>query len=349
MSLACAATALLALPQDASAKPGYYVSKPSRIVMAHLKGSNGYAIDLIAFDAKRLILSASHIAGFNSQSFGSQSADYVVPRRAPRAGELHATLGKLGRISLRFRASGPPRARKEPGDCKGRGSTEQKGRFVGSIRFRGERGFTSVRATSASGQIFRSFKRVCRRSHEPRGVLAGRKALSLGAYIKGNPDGASFGAYELAPTSGSDSVNYSASITEHRGQMTATRSASASAEPSTLTVDDPSVRPATALVAPPFPFSGTAILERGPGTASIWSGDLSVDLPGFGALPLTGPSFSAQLCRKSLSCLCPPGRPCALVIAGRTQTGPAPRLRRAAQGSGSHSQAFWDARLSWSR
>lgn len=349
--LTWAAAALLILPQATAAKPGYYVSKPSRIVMAHLKGSNGYGIDLVTFGAKRLVLLANHIGLFNNQSFGSQSAGYIVPRQAARPDELHATLGKLGHLSLRFHPSEPPKTQQEPGaDCKGRGSTEQKGRFAGSVRFRGEHGFTSVRATSASGQIFRSFKQVCRRPHEPRGVITRRKALSLGAYVKGNPDRASFGAYELASTSNSDSVNYSASTTEHRGRMTITRSASAFAEPSTLVVSNSSLRPATASVAPPFPFSGTATLEHGQGTAYTWSGDLSVDLPGFGTLPLTGHSFSAKLCRKNLSCLCPPGRPCALLIAGRRQSSTAPLLRRdTAQGSGSHSQAFWDARLSWSR
>jgi hypothetical protein len=318
--VACAATALLVLPQAASAKPGYYVSKPSRFMTVQLQGSHGYRIDLITFGAKRLALLANHIGGFNGESFGSQSASYIVPRQAARPDELHATLGKLGSVSLRFQASGPPKAQQEPGtDCKGRGSIEQRGHFVGSIRFRGERGFTSAHATSVNGQILRSFKQVCKRPHEPHGVVPKRKALSLGAYVKGNPDKASFGAYELAPSSNFESVNYSASATEHRGRTTIIRSASAYAEPSTLAVSGPSVRPATASVAPPFPFSGAATLEHGRGTADTWSGGLSVDLPGFGALPLTGPSFSAKLCRKNLSCLCPPGRPCAILVgsAGR--------------------------------
>jgi hypothetical protein len=328
--LACVAAALPILPQAASAQPGYYASKPSRLTMAHLKGSDGYRIDLITFGAKRLVLLANHFGPFGRQSFGSQAASYLVPRQAAPLGELHATLGKLGHVSLRFHASGPPKAQQGPaGDCKGRSSTEQKGRFVGSVRFRGERGFTSVRATGANGQIFRSFRQVCKRPHEPRTASTGRRALSLGAFVKGNPDKASFGAYELAPASsgGSDGVNYAASATEHRGRMTITRSANAFAEPSMFTVSDPSVRSTTASVAPPFPFAGTATLEHDPGTAPTWSGDLRADLPGLGTLPLTGPSFSARLCRKNLSCLCPPARSCALLIAGRARAGTAP-LRR---------------------
>jgi hypothetical protein len=356
---ACAAMALLAMAPAASAKPGFYVSKPSRFELVHFKGSDGYAIDLFSLDAKRLVLLADHFSGFRGQSlagesFGSQSVSYLVPLHGSRRNEIHASLGRLGSISLRFHASGPPKVRREPGDrCKGRDPTEQKGRFVGNFHFRGEQGFTSVRTSSANGQVLRGFKVVCKRPHEPRGGggIAG-KALSIGASVKGDPDKASFGAYQLESPSPRqpEYVTYSASVTEHRERMTITHAANAFAEPSTLTVSDPSASPTAATVAPPFPFSGTATLEHTLGAAPTWSGDLSVDLPGLGALPLTGPSFSASLCRKNLSCLCPPGRPCALMIAGRPQAGTRPLIRRVfAQDSGSHPQAFWDTRLSWSR
>ena len=333
---ACVGAVLLVVPQAASAKPGYYVSKPSRFEMAHLKGSNGYAIDLFSLDAKRLVLLADRFSGFRGQPFagessGSQSVSYLIPRQDGRRGAIHASLGRLGSISLRFLASGPPKVQQEPGNrCKGRDPTEQKGRFVGSFRFRGERGFTSVRASSADGQVFRSFKKVCRRPHEPHGGGTTQEALSLGAYVRGDPDKASFGAYQLASPSSRrpENVNYSADVTEHRGRITITRSANAFAEPSTLVVSDPSTSPTTASVAPPAPFAGTATLERAGGNPSTWSGDLSADLPGLGAVPMAGPSFSSELCRKNFSCLCPPGRRCGILIVGRPQVDVAPLLRR---------------------
>jgi hypothetical protein len=305
------------MPQAAAARPGYSISKPSRSEFVHFKSSNNYTVELLSFDPRRLLLLADRHAGFTSPSTGySQSASYLVTRRHPTQNGLHESFGELGQVSMRFRPSGPPQMQTEPGGhCKGRPSTEQKGRFVGSFRFRGERGFTSVHATNATGKVFRSFKQVCKRPHEPhRGSRNERRALSLGAYVKGDPARASFLAYELAPFAPSepDNVAYSASATERRGRMTVTHSAGAFAEPSTFAVAEPAARPQTATVAPPFPFSGTATYERGPGNASSWGGDLSVDLPGLGAVPLTGPSFSVSLCR-NLSCLCPPAGPCAFM------------------------------------
>ena len=154
--LVCLGAALLVMPQAAAAKPGYYISQPSRFEVLGVKGSNGYWVDLLSFDARHLVLLADRHAGV-----GSQSASYIVPQRGPAQSGIHASFGKLGRVSLRFRPSGPPKLGLEPpGNCRGRTSTKQNGRFVGSFRFRGERGFTSVRATSAEGQVFRSFRQV---------------------------------------------------------------------------------------------------------------------------------------------------------------------------------------------
>jgi hypothetical protein len=335
MFVTCAWTALLVIPQAVTAKSGYYIFKPSHFEMAHLKGSNGYAIDLISFDAKHLVLAASRFTGV-----GSQSVSYSVPR-SPRRDELHASLGRFGHISLHFRPSGPTKVQPEPDKCRGRDSTEQKGRFVGSIRFRGEHGFTSVHASSASGQVLHRFKKVCRRMHKPSYGGIEQKFVSLGASVKGAPDRASFGAYDLKSTSspGAESVtgsaSYTASTTERRGRMTVTHSASAFAESSTFAVSNPSAGPIAASVAPPFPFAGTATLEHGQGGASKWSGDLSVNLAGVGTVPLTGPSFTARLCRVGLSCLCPLGRPCAIVVG---------TSGRVAATSGSQPWAFGDTR-----
>jgi hypothetical protein len=315
--LACAGAALLVMPPAASAKSGYYVTEPYHFETVHFRGTDGYIVSLFAFDAKHLILQAIRF-----RRSGVQSAAYTVPRRGSKGDQIHASLGTLGRVSLRFRASGPPEAQREPGNvCKGRAATRQKGRFVGSLEFRGEGGFTSVRATGARGEVSRSFKQVCKRLREPRGGGLGRKAVSLGAYVKGDPERAFFSVYELAHTSSlvSENVSYSASAAEQRGRMAITRSASAFAEPPTFAVSGPSVRPIAASVAPPFPFAGTATLEHGPGKALSWSGDLSADLPGRGPVALAGPSFTARLCRKDLSCVCLPGRPCAIVISGRSR------------------------------
>jgi hypothetical protein len=322
--LACVGATLL-VPQAASAKPGYYVTKPWHAQTLHLKGSNGFDFMIFSLGARRLGLVAARF----DRAVG-QSVTYNVPRLASGPDEIRASLGKLGRIALRFRPSGPPRAQREPGgECKGRDATQQTGVFTGTLRFRGELGFTTVRTSSARGHVFHSFKQVCRRPQEKaEGGPVESKAVSLSAYIDGSPEKASFSAYEFGPESmlGPESTSYSASVSERRGQMSITRSTDVFAEPSTFMVGSPTVKPATAAVAPPPPFAGTATFDRGAGKGHNWNGDLSVNLPGRGSVSLAGPPFTARLCQ-SLACACPPGTQCAFFFTGivRVESGNLPR------------------------
>lgn len=313
---ACVVGALLLWAQAAPAKPGYVVGKPSTFEILHLKSSNGYTIDVLSFGARKLALHVSRFRGLTSGSgLTITSATYFVPRQAGEPGEIRASLGKLGRIALRFRPSGPPEEQREPG-CKGRGSTTQEGRYIGTINFRGERGFTVARASSADGQMSRSFRRVCKRRAEERGGdSGGPKGVSLGAYVKGDPEGPAFNVQKTVSRRGFEagSVNYTASVSERRGRIEITRSAQATAESSTFSASGPTANPALASVSPPPPFSGTATFERFAGAAPTWSGNLSVSLPGRDSLPLTGPEFSARLCR-DLSCACPPGTACLIFV-----------------------------------
>jgi len=314
---ACAAIALLAMASAASAKPGYYVSHASRSVGLQLKGSNGYYVSVQSSASGPLVLFATNSTG---------SAAYLVRRQAARPDQIKASFGKLGRIALRFQPSGPPKAQSALGsECVGSAPTRQKGRFTGSLRFRGEGGFTTVHSSSVKGEIFRTFRQVCKRPPKPEG--GGKlQGVSLGAYAKEDSNLPSFNAYELTANSplGSPSVSYSASVTERRGRITIIRSASGSADPSTFVVSGPTARPITASVAPPFPFSGTGAFESGSGHPATWSGDLSVSLPGLGTVPLTGSPFTARLCR-DLSCACPPESSCLIFFATSGRVGSTPR------------------------
>lgn len=294
------------MPHAAAAKAGYYVTEPSHLELIHLQGSHDYRIQVISFDRRQLLVSANQFHGT-----AVQSATYTIPPQTLKQNRVQASLGKLGHISVQFRPNGPPQVQREPGvHCKGRNSTQQTGRFVGTIRFHGEQGFTTARATSAMGEIFQSFRQVCKRPRESKGARTELKAVSLSAYQRESPDKASFNAYEVASGStGPGSATYSAQITERRGRIVITRSGMAFAEPSTFAFSAPTTNPTTASVAPPFPFTGTASFERGAGEAPVWSGNLEVELPGLGTVPLTGSSFAARLCR-DLSCSCPPGKPC---------------------------------------
>jgi hypothetical protein len=47
---------------------------------------------------------------------------------------------------------------------------------------------------------------------------------------------------------------------------------------------------------PPAPFSGSATFRRHPTKAPTWTGDLKIDLPGFGPVRLAGPGTHASMC-----------------------------------------------------
>ncbi|MGN6253794.1 MAG: hypothetical protein ACTHO8_02275 [Solirubrobacterales bacterium] len=232
---------------------------------------------------------------------------------------IEAKFGGLGRVSVRLHPSRPPTEEESLLSirCKGKPATAQEGRFVGTIRFRGESGYTSVSVSGAHGSVFRSYRQVCKRSKGERSPRHFKRApmSSLGAFSTNHrlPWFSVFKeeAGDGAPTF-DEEAQYTANQSEHREGMRIDRSANASTPPETFAVSPPGTSPFTGTVAPPAPFSGTATYERLPGGKSAWSGDLEVELPGLGRLPLTGPTYSAKLCR-SFACACPVGK-CGFVV-----------------------------------
>jgi hypothetical protein len=65
---------------------------------------------------------------------------------------------------------------------------------------------------------------------------------------------------------------------------------------SSFQITDPSQPTAGASLNPPAPFAGSATFLQESATPPTWTGDLRVDLPGFGTVPLTGPGVKASLC-----------------------------------------------------
>jgi hypothetical protein len=315
-ALAVATLALFAAPGGAAAKPGYYVSPESHLAIAHLSGSNGYRIIIAALGPRNVALLATRR--------GSSVSYYV---RAPFHGKrIDARFGKLGRISVRFEPDGPLQHRNEPVGplCKGPyTATNQPGRFVGTIRFRGERGFTTVRRSTVRTTVVHSSRLVCKRPPESKVREPKDNATSLSAVTRGNPEGPRFTAYSVPAEGGlqADGPNFSASVTDRRPSMIVTHSAGASDGPDAFAVTPLGAVPATATVSPPSPFEGSATLTKSPGGATSWTGDLSVELPGRGTLDLTGRSFAAKLCR-NISCACNQRQLCvgiSVVETGRLQ------------------------------
>jgi hypothetical protein len=316
--LVCA-TALLALPASAVAKPGYVVDKGLRISVVSLPASGGYSVSVVGVNSRLVGITVSDFT-FSKEATSTVSATYSVRGRVTDE-RIEGRFGSRGSVSVRFEPEGPPDTERFPSNCKGNPSTWQEGRFTGTIRFEGENGFARGRATTAKGFVIRSPRAVCKRrsGNRNRTASATPPGISLSAVSSRYPRAPWFSAFEeessrpRAPFPYED-AEYNASTTEKRGGMTIYRSANATASRDTFEVAPLGGSPITATVEPPAPFSGTAIYEKKPGGEVSWSGDLAVELPGRGKAPLADSSYSAKLCR-NLACACPIGE-CASISIG---------------------------------
>jgi hypothetical protein len=306
-----------ALSTAAAAKPGYVVFKRQQSAFLQLPASNGY-LNQISASRRRVELIAFR--------FKSGSIDYRVVGRLD-GGRLHASFGRFGRVAMRFQPAGPPQPEPlAPPTCNGKSATRQEGHFVGSVRFRSETGLIAVRERSVKATVFNSYRLVCPREQSSRQTGGGflQKGYSLLARSRGRPAAPVFAVFKEDPRQqrthySSEDANYSASATERRGRLTVTRSATVTAAPETFAVEPLGAKPASASVSPPPPFSGTAHAERGSDAGTTWTGDLAVELPELGTVPLTGGDYQASLCR-GFKCSCPSGK-CAYIFftAGRRQ------------------------------
>jgi hypothetical protein len=349
IGLACAAIAVLALPAvAAAAKPGFEVKPKSLTAVLDLKASNGYEASVVA-KGNRITLNLSR---------GKVQAAYEV-KGTTTLRRIDADFGALGQFSGRFVgsvANSSGKAKRQGNGCRGRSAAVALGTFRGSFHFSGEEGFTEIDAASADGVAIQTFRRVCEKRHRSdrptRASAAARDpettitVLASLAEIDGRRVG--FGAF------GIESVNHGrrevefgpfagASVSEHREGVSIHRTAFLRDAGNGIIITDPKVRPVSASVALPSPFSGTASYLEIPGAPATWSGDLSVSLPGAAQTPLTGPGFNAVFCRvaseRQLS-------RCTKQLEANFMS---PRPNARGQLSGSQSQAFGDTRLSWLR
>lgn len=315
--LVCALAAL-AIPALAAAQPGYYVRKPSILDLIDLRGSHGYGVHILGVSRKQVWVVVTK---------GPASAAYLGRGTVSEDG-IEGEFGNLGRISVTLEPGSHTEV-EEPGPgCKGRASVTRIGRFTGLIRFRGENGFTDVRVESAGGFALRRYRTVCKRPPERKQP----PTVSLSAVSRRHLRAPWFSVFKQKPSKRSkfvsslEEANYTARTIERRPNLGIYRTVSATSAPETFAVTPLGTSPVTATVAPPAPFSGSATYEKN-GGGGTWSGDLAVELPGRGKLPLTDSTYHAKLCR-SFACACPIGE-CFFVSVGVVQ-GRVERLRRLA-------------------
>ncbi|MGB7686283.1 MAG: hypothetical protein WBL45_10940 [Solirubrobacterales bacterium] len=295
---ALAAVLLLALPAAAAAEDTFLAQTAGKVVRLSVQGSHGYRISVTNEGAKRrVILTAQK---------GDARAIYSVHGRAT-GDRIEGNFGKLGKISVRFQPSSqkPERGRIRK-HCKGKPTTIQAGRFVGTIRFDGEEDFSSVATTSAKGTVVSKYKLICAETPRPPTARQSSKEKRVSFIYKdfvaavADHDHSVF--LQTVNTSLSDDPTPDgftlgeAAMTEHRGRITIGRAADFVTEVDPVEASPLGVEPITATITLPAPLEGTGSYVENPGSPPSWTGDLSVRLPGGGVIPLTGPEFTAIFC-----------------------------------------------------
>jgi hypothetical protein len=225
-------------------------------------------------------------------------------------GGFAAKLPGLGRIAVRLDETSAHLVGR-PGRCKGPETVLRRGTFRGTIAFRGQRGFTTVHGNSAPGQIRETFRLACRETvYEP--VIEEVPPGTATPYIRaaGSSRGgtASFsvaGPPETEPpttTAGIPTLLFGATYRTrwHGFDVLATTSVSTGSYRYHVPGWPPTHT--DAIAEPPKPFTGKGIFHLESPTASSWSGELGIDFPGIGHVPLSGPTFAAELC-EYLTCV----------------------------------------------
>ena len=316
--LAATFAAAMLLPALAmAATPASRQSKPEVLEELSTQGTNGFSIHVTVENGRKLTLGVDG-AGRGS---GFSATIYKLPMRlARRPDEIKARLGRLGRIDMRFVADSVSEEPATGPACNGPDSVFEKGHWVGLIVFHGEQAYTRVDAHRAKGEISKIPALTC---HEPNPNSAEMKKLERELEELEDKEGETEaeeaeGFQQLALTAlvGEEvalvasrtsgemkgkkvSMSTFAVVGKRRvGRIEETSLDFLLYEPgSDFMLPDPEQPTSGALLKPPAPFSGTATFRRHPaGEQATWTGDLKVDLPGFGLVRLAGPGVKASMC-----------------------------------------------------
>ena len=267
-----------------------------------MRGSNGYRIQVDG-QAHEVELSAEGPAG---------TAAYTVPGWVTRRG-VHANFGRRGKVNVAFRPSGRARIETPPRHCEGKPRVTRWGAFVGTIRFKGERGYTRLRRQRAGGRV-RTFSHWrCPERGKRANAGAAKDPLPVVWEVSEGRTGLAAGAVMFSPDGGEGPFLYYAALRERRKRMRIERSFFEIGGVEGLTAKgdakgfsyDESLTNAT--ISFPFPFAGRAEFERAPNGKVAWTGSLSVMLPGTARILLIGPRSRARLYRLTKGGIAKPG------------------------------------------
>lgn len=284
--LLCAGFFLLALPAQGAV---FEIPAQRPTAQFQRRGTNHYGVSFTVGDG------GSTISAFSARAGGGSAFYFLTWGSVSRKG-IHANLGRLGSIALRFHRSGKTTRRAQK-NCRGGPEVVMHGTFVGRIRFDGEAGYTKVATSRVRGSLSFAPRRFC---HFPDGEVERPRPRRKERFVTRLMATASRpGRYVTFSASRSDRepvlTQFDALMDEERGAMSVLRFVDATAD-ATAFPFAPSLDSAT--VAPPAPFEGTAAFTRIDDFATRWEGPLTVDFPGRPDVPLTGREFTWSLSRE---------------------------------------------------
>jgi hypothetical protein len=289
-SLALAALIVILLPGAARAEARASEEAESRTTEFTLPATHGYRISVSGTSSDPLGLNV-WVEAAKGQRYAIR---YMLHGTSSENGRVKAKLPGVGRIAVRFEERKVGR-RPVPDNCKGRPEIVRRGVFRGTIKLRGEQGYTSTHRSSARGEVTESFRQACDEP-EPTGREPRLQALLLAG---GEAEGRmiSFGALKIdfGRRLGKATAYSASSTTLHDGMIVRT-DVLAKDDGAGFSTPGPSGNLENATVKPPRPFTGSATFHLDSPRSSSWEGTLSVEMPGIGEVPLAGPEFWSALC-----------------------------------------------------
>jgi hypothetical protein len=279
LPLICALAASLILPAGAAAKPGGPLGRTERHAEAHLAGTHGY----------RITIHADNTSTFVMATKGTASVNYMGLQSKLEGDKIDARLPGVGRVFLRFHERSRSHTR-SPDDCPA--GLIRKGVFLGWVKIRGERDYTSAESRHVRGKIVRESPGKCRRRATARASSAGSELVD--ASMERGRSYLSFVAFSIPSSRLEGNLVFGASLMRVRRTMIVFNQQTAiSKDPGSLEIAAP---PRSATVDPPAPFTGSASFQQEGAKEFSWTGDLAVELPGIGEVNLAGPKFETNLC-----------------------------------------------------
>jgi hypothetical protein len=327
--LASAAIVVLCLPAGAFARsseswivtgsgtgPARRSGKTRVTQELNLRGTNGYKIKVTLTDRHRLGVQAIY-TDFAHRTITTVAYGLSVHQRQG-SDDIKARIGSLGRIDMRFVPEWTKKAKPGSTQCAGRELTTEIGHYVGSISFHGDGGYTRAQAHRVAGTIEteaigkcppqkqvkasqREEAETVDKLEEEEQTKRAEELNEIQVEAKARGGKVVFTATRIEAAAGGQkgsSVNFLAIGQRERGPMREVSLVGLiEAKGSSFRVPDLQNPTNEATVSPSSPFSGSATFRGDLPQSGSWTGDLKVELPGFGTVPLTGAGAQASMCQ----------------------------------------------------